>query len=211
PPTSLAPGAIPAGAEQGEVPDVGLESAVDRQPLDQLGGDRRLNLGDGPAPSAYQMNVVGFGGRVVRRRAVAEMRVAHQTELLQQLETPVHGREVDALRGLAHLGQDVVRGRMVETLNRLENQLALRRQAVAARPQVVAPVGGARRTHTVESRSPTRRHGRAGHGPCRASVAAATRFSSADRCGWSSCPIAAISYTYISRPSTRPYSRWPAR
>ena len=54
-----------------------------------------------------------------------------EAELLEQFEGAVDGRNVDALRDLPDLRTDLVRSRVPEGRDRLENELALRRQSVA--------------------------------------------------------------------------------
>ena len=92
------------------------------------GGD----LLDRAAVAADQVHVVVVGGDRVGRGAVPEVGVADQAELLEQLEGPVDGRDVDPGRRLAHRRDDLVRRGVAELADGLEHQLPLRRQPVAA-------------------------------------------------------------------------------
>jgi len=58
-----------------------------------------LRLGEGrgpPAPPADQMLMTGIFGKVVDRRAVAEMRMGEKPGLFQRLQGPVHGGAVES-------------------------------------------------------------------------------------------------------------------
>ena len=107
----------------------------------EVGGHRDVRLDHVRAVPADQVDVVVPVGEVVRRRAVPEMGMADQPELLQQLQRPVDGGDVDPRRRPPHLHEDVVGGRVLKGVHGFEHELALRRQPVAALPQVALPVG----------------------------------------------------------------------
>src|SRR5690606_35763581 len=79
-------------------------------------------------------------------------------ELLQELQRAVDGGDVHARRGLAHFDEDVVGGRVLQGVHGFEHELALRRQPVAALPEVALPVGA---HHGDESRAGPAGSGRA--------------------------------------------------
>src|SRR5690606_28201155 len=81
-----------------------------------------------------------------------------QAELLQKLQRAVDGGDVHARRGLAHFDEDVVGGRVLQGVHGFEHELALRRQPVAALPEVALPVGA---HHSDESRAGPAGSGRA--------------------------------------------------
>jgi len=76
-------------------------------------------------------------GRAVRRRAVAEVRVPDELQLLEQLERPVHGGDVHARHAFA----DLLRGRVAELAHGREHPLALRRDPQPAGAQGRRQVG----------------------------------------------------------------------
>ncbi len=98
---------------------------------------------------------------MVRRRPVAQVRVPHQAELLQQLQRPVDRGLVDRPGPLAHVRQHLVRGRVTELLDGVEHQLALRGEPVALRAQGRLPVRLALRL-LVPRHAPESRRGPAG-------------------------------------------------
>ena len=104
--------------------------------------------------------------------------VRHQADLLEHLEVAVDRRQVHPGRGALHLGEDLLRRPVPQPLDGLEDKLALRRDAVAATPEPLLPLGGL------------------GHG--------VTRLRRADRWLVSGCPTAAMSYVQSRSPSRRP-------
>ena len=104
--------------------------------------DIRVNRDDAVAIPADQVEVLVVGDRVVRRRAVAEVRVPDQAELLEDLERAVDGGDVDRRGLLAHPRQHLVGGGVAEGVDRAQDQLALRGQPVALLPQRRPPVVG---------------------------------------------------------------------
>src|SRR6476619_1022093 len=83
------------GAEDRQVPDVHDERVLLTEPLSQRRQHIRVNGDDAVTIPADQMEVLVLGHRVVRRGAVAQMGVAHQAELLEDLQRAVDGRHVD--------------------------------------------------------------------------------------------------------------------
>ena len=86
---------------------------------------------------------------VVRRRAVAEVGVRDEAELFEQFERPVDGGDVDAAGGRTYPLGDLVRRGVPERGAGLEDELALRRQPVSPRPQVLMPRRGGIVDHVV--------------------------------------------------------------
>ena len=107
-----------------------LVSGADRVPA---------GLVDLPAVLADQVHVARVAGQVIRRRAVVQVGVGDEAEAVEQLERPVDRGDVDALGGLLDAGRDLFRGRVVELGDRLEDELALRGDPVAAGPQLLVP------------------------------------------------------------------------
>lgn len=77
--------------------------------------------------------VIVIGG-VVRRGAVAEVRVGDEAELFEQFKGPVDGRDVDPARRCPDAVSDLVRCRVAERSDSLKDKLTLRRQPIAPRP-----------------------------------------------------------------------------
>ena len=110
-----------------------VESGNQRR--DRVGG----YLGDAAAFRADQVHVLGFGGQVVAGRAVTEVGVRHQAELLEQFECPVDGGNVHAAGGLLHVSPDLLGRGVLQLGDCREDQLALGRDAVAAGSQRLVP------------------------------------------------------------------------
>jgi hypothetical protein len=72
---------------------------------------------------------------VIRRCTMAEVGVGDEAELLQELQRAVDGRDVDTFGGLPHLSHDLVGSGMPKPVDRLEHELSLRGQPVAARAE----------------------------------------------------------------------------
>jgi hypothetical protein len=142
--------AVSAAPEHGQVCHVGLEALPLVQRRDQRPDGVRAHLADLPAVLADQVDVVGVAGQVVGRRAVVQVRVGDKAEVVQELEGAVDRRDVDASGGFLDACRDLLRRRVVEVGYRLKDELALRRDPVAARPQLLIP--GARQVvlHAVE-------------------------------------------------------------
>ena len=119
--------------------DVGLEAGGGVQRGDQAGHRRGLQLRDPLAFPADQVHVLGLGGQVVPGCAVAQVRVADQADLLQQLQCPVDGREIDPGRAAPDLGVNVLRRRVLEAADCLQHQLALGGDPVAPGAQRIVP------------------------------------------------------------------------
>jgi hypothetical protein len=79
-------------------------------------------------------------GRTECRRAVAEVGVPDQADLLEHFEGAVDGGDLDA----GHFVADLLRRGVSETAHRRQHLLALRRHAQAARVQLVCQVVGHR-------------------------------------------------------------------
>lgn len=77
------------------------------------------------APFADQMQVFVLV-RGVRRCALPDLGVPQQSELFEQVERPVHGRDVDRRRRLLYGATHAFRGRVAELPHGIEYQLALR-------------------------------------------------------------------------------------
>ena len=115
------------------------ESVSSEQPplelVDQIGG----GIDHRPAAVADDMDVVVLG-RPVGRRTVAEVGVAHQADLLEELEGPVDGSEV-------HLGDgvtDLLGGGMTQLTDCPEHPIALGSHAHATRAQRRCEIGRVR-------------------------------------------------------------------
>ena len=122
-----------------EVADVGLEAVLLVQRGDQ-GADRvGADLRHPAALTAEQVHVVGVAGQVIDGRTVPEVGVGDHPDLLEQFERPVDGGDVDPARRPLHLGADLLRGRVIESCHRLEHELALWRNPVAAGTKLFVP------------------------------------------------------------------------
>ena len=108
--------------------DVGVEAVLRRHRIDQVRGHFGLDLGHALTVPADEVDVVRLGRRMVRGGSVTQVGVTDQSELLEQVQRAVDGGDVDALRGLPDLGQDLFGRRVVEVLDGLEYEFALRRQ-----------------------------------------------------------------------------------
>jgi len=131
--------AVRAGAEDREVAGVDGEPVLGRDAahgrLDELDRD----LFDAAALAADEVEMVGVVSRVVGRRAVAQVRVRHQAELLEELEGPVDGGDVHPARGTANPRGNLVRRGVPERRHGLEDQLPLRGEAVSAGAKLRMP------------------------------------------------------------------------
>src|SRR2546421_3363831 len=207
-------GALGAPAEDREVLHVGLEAEGRAQLAGERCRDRDVRLQHGAAVPADQMHVVVPVGQVVRGRAVPQMRVADQPQLLKQLQRAVDGRDVDAARGTPHLAEDVVGGGVFQGIDGFEHQLALRRQPVAALTQLLLPIGAHHNPDCKDLRTrPYLKKAIPSSGRSLMSFAHArgstTFFRCADMYGRSSTCGVAFSPTHIRSPLTYPYSRLP--
>src|SRR4051812_37719362 len=86
------------------------------------------------------MNVIVVACDGVRRRAVTEMGVLDQSELLEQFERPVNGRDVHSGGSATNCPRDVLRRAVPEFADSLEDHLPLRRQPIAAGAELRLPV-----------------------------------------------------------------------
>lgn len=132
-------GAAGAHPEDREVPDVDRESVLGGHSYNRRFKNSRGHFGYSPTFPTDEMKVVGIVRGVVGRRTVAEVSVRDQAKLLEQLEGPVDGRDVNARCGNPDPLGDLVRRRMSERGDRLEDELALRSQPVTASAQVFMP------------------------------------------------------------------------
>ncbi len=140
--------------------DVGVEAEAVVEAGDEVVGDARRRLLDRPALTADDVDVGGVAGEVVARDAVVDVGVAHEAELLERLERPVDRREGHRRpAALRHHVDDLLRRRMAERLDRVEDLLALWREPPAGGAEPGAeithpsnvcrsPVGGEPRTYT---------------------------------------------------------------
>ena len=87
--------------------------------------------------TTHQVDVLFPGKWVIRHRTVRKVCVGDQSEFLEQLERAVHGRDVDARRGLADPRVHLLRSRVSEPVDRLEHELPLRGQPKSAFAQDV--------------------------------------------------------------------------
>src|SRR4051812_4098762 len=87
--------AVRACAEHREVSNVCHEALIPFELLDQRSDRVGRDLRDRAADATDQMDVLGSRGRVVGRRAMAEVRVLDQAELLEQLQRAVDRGDVD--------------------------------------------------------------------------------------------------------------------
>ena len=121
---------------------VDLESALVPEPRDDVSDELRRDRFDRVAAAADQMDVRLLGRRVVGRSAVIEMGMGDETELLEELEVAVDGRDVDRMSSGTDFDADVFRGRVTEPRDRFQDELALRGQPIATLAQLGLPVGG---------------------------------------------------------------------
>ncbi len=118
---------------------VGLEAVLGIEGAHQRADRGRLKLDDRAAGAADQVHVLGVGGQVIAVRAVPEMGVGDQPDLLEQLQGPVNGGKVESDSRLLDLGVYLLRGGVLEPGDCLEDELALRCHPVPAGPQRVIP------------------------------------------------------------------------
>jgi len=101
--------------------------------VEQFRGD----LADVTAVAADEVYVLLLADGVIRGRAVGQVRVGHQAELLEELQRAVNGGDVDTGGGLRHLEVHLVGRGVAKVVHRLEHQLALRGEAETARAEFV--------------------------------------------------------------------------
>jgi len=113
--------------------DVQHEPGVGKEVAGDVPEEVRVLLDDGVAATADQVNVPFSIRRVVRRRAVGEMGVRDEPEVLEQLKSAVNRGQVDSTTGPSGLtvpaGQrrvDPLRRRMPEAADGVEDELTLR-------------------------------------------------------------------------------------
>ena len=113
----------------GHVRDVCAEATGGRHPGDELRGDRDGHLVDRVAAEADEVDVVGVPGQVEGGRAMVEVGVRDQTELLEGFERTVDGGRG---QGAAPVGVDLrsnrIRGGVPEPRQRVDDAAPLRRQ-----------------------------------------------------------------------------------
>src|SRR6185437_758775 len=131
--------AVRAAAVHGQVAHVGLEAVLAVQRGDQRADLLRADLGDPAALRADQVHVCGLGRQVVARRPMPEMGMRDQAELFEQLQRPVDGGDVHPAGGLLDVGADLLGSGVLQLGHRLQHQLALWGDPVAARPQFLIP------------------------------------------------------------------------
>lgn len=137
------------------------EASLIEQPGGELVGQPGRRVDDGGAVVAHHMDVV-VCGQPVRRRAVAEVRVRQQPDLLENFERSIHGGEIDIGRCVSHL----IRRRVHEGNHGIHNALALRCHPHSAfsQPgsQQVGLVSMLRRTGVIRRMGMSRRTGHTG-------------------------------------------------
>src|SRR5258708_17519071 len=133
--------AAPGGpAEEGEVRYVGFGSVLLVQRRDERLDCLWPDLAHAAAVLADEVHVIAVTGQVVRGRAVIEVVVSDQPEVVEQFQRPVDRRDVDAAGRLLDGGRDLLGSGVVELADRLQHELPLRRDAVAPGPQLRVPV-----------------------------------------------------------------------
>src|SRR5258708_805627 len=138
-----------APAEDGEVRYVGLETLLLVQRRDERLDCLWPDLAHAAAVLADEMHVIAVTGQVVRGRAVIEVVVSDQPEVVEQFQRPVDRRDVDAAGRLLDGGRDLLGSGVVELADRLQHELPLRRDAVAPGPHLRGPVTAALRLPSV--------------------------------------------------------------
>lgn len=141
---------MPAAAEYGEVRAIEHEPVVGEQSSRERLDQRRVGVDDRAAGVADDVDVFVLG-RSVRRRAVPEMRVPHEPDLLEQFKRSVDGGHVDAVDRLA----DLLRRRVPEGADGIEHLLALWRHP---QPEFAQPDGELARRRRAGVRSLLRSH-----------------------------------------------------
>ena len=117
-----------AEPEDDQMTVIRLEIVSSDHGTERLGHRRLADADHPPASATDQMHVLVVGARVVGRRSIGEMRVPDHTELVQKLQSPVHGGQVDRVRDL---GIDLLGCRVPEALDRGKDGRALWGEAVA--------------------------------------------------------------------------------
>ena len=168
---SFASSASARSAHARQVPESATWVASRRKPVRRAQRLRQglqrvdVDLVDRAAVMTDQVDVLVLGRRV-RRRAVPEMGVLHDAELLQQVQRAVDRGDVHRGRRLLHPRTDGFRRRVAELDDRVEHQLALRGHAQATAVQRLPQFG----VHPVDGRPRTRREPPGGRGRLRASA-----------------------------------------
>src|SRR5262249_33443989 len=125
-----------AEAYQGKMGQVCLEAVASPKIGPQRLQNREFELLLRAAATADQVLMETLVGAVVLGDAVVEVGVRHQAEILEQLQGAIDGRDVDlreARRDASVDGLD--RDVSIDFLDCLEDELALRRHALATSPQ----------------------------------------------------------------------------
>jgi len=122
--------AVGASPEDGEVRAIHREITLGQQTSRERVDEVRGHVHHSPAEMTDHVDVLIVGGPE-RRRAMTQVGVAHEAEVLEQLQRAIHGGDVDVRHGIA----DLLGGRMAQRANRVEDLLALVGHAQAARPQ----------------------------------------------------------------------------
>src|SRR4051794_12571051 len=147
--TNLDTAAVPTPAEHSEVAYVDSEASLRGKPADDLGKHRAVGLLHPAAVAADQVHVIVVTCDRVRRRAVTEVRVLDEPELLEELQRAVDGRDVHGRGGTTNCARDLLRRAVTELPDSLEHELSLGRRAVAAGTKRRLPVvrGGRAASH----------------------------------------------------------------
>ena len=137
-PLPAAPG---ASAVQRQVAQVDLESHLRAEPLGQVLGRGHRRLLDPAAVGAHQMHVRLAADGVVRRRAVVQVGMGDQTDLLQALHGPVHRRQADVGQVALHVGGQLVDGGVSQPVHGLQHRSTLSGAAQTGGTQSGVAVG----------------------------------------------------------------------
>ena len=124
----------PAGralAEEGEVIEPGREPVPLHDRLTQRRDHGVVEEDDGLTVEADQVMVTGIVEKLEAPDATAEVRLAQQAEITEELERAVDGRAVDGRGQRTEASMDLVGGEMLAGRERIEDRDSLRGHALA--------------------------------------------------------------------------------
>jgi hypothetical protein len=119
--------------------DVHRETETAPQRDDQVGQDIRGNLLDSPACSADKVNMFFDAGNVIGGGTMPEMSMRDEFESLEEIQRPVHRRNIDPTCSAADLAGDLLRGGVAESGDGFQDELALRSETVTTGSQLRLP------------------------------------------------------------------------